>query len=536
MKKNRLAILAPTFIALALIIGIFLGMAFSGGNANRLLKRNGDKAATNKLDDTFSMIERMYVEEVDIDSLVELVMPDLMSKLDPHSVYIPAQSFGRTNEVLEGEIEGIGVTFNMITDTIVVLGIIPNGPSYKAGVQNGDRIIKINDRVVAGQKIPQDSILTMLRGKRGTNVDISVERQDISDLVPMTITRDKILMKSVDAAFMIRPEVAFVRLSAFSRNTHSEIVKALASLRSQGMKKLIFDLRDNSGGYLDQAINLANEFLPKGDLIVYTEDRFGRQLKEFSNGKGRYTDINIVVLIDEGSASSSEILAGAVQDNDRGTIIGRRSYGKGLVQQQIGFKDGSAIRLTTAKYYTPTGRSIQKPYVKGEHGYEDDIYNRYLHNEMFSADSIRFDETQKFTTPGGKVVYGGGGIMPDIFVPIDTVGVSKYFMEARGRNYIYMYSRNYADRYRAKINSIDTVDKLNTFLGNDSALLEDFVKYAESQGLKRDREGIAESRNLLIAYLRAYIGRNTPLEDVGYYSQIYVIDDNVLQALKFFGS
>lgn len=533
MKNNTRTILTPIIVALAVVAGLFTGMSISGRRDTAAIMKQSDWGAMdNKISATMTLIERMYVDPVDMDSLADRLMPDLMAQLDPHSVYIPPQDLQRANESLEGEIEGIGVTFNMITDTVVVLGVVLQGPSYKAGVQNGDRIIMIGDSVVAGRKVPQDDVVKMLRGKRGTEVTVSVERQGINGLVPITIVRDKIPLKSVDAAFMIKPGIGYIKLSAFARTTHSEIAEALEQMREEGMEKLIFDLRDNSGGYLDQAIRLANEFLPEGKLIVYTEDRYGEQLKEYSNGRGRYTDTELVILIDEGSASSSEILAGAVQDNDRGTIMGRRSFGKGLVQQQIPFRDGSAIRLTTAKYYTPTGRSIQKPYTNGEHGYDDDIYLRYEHNEMYSADSIKFDETLKFTTPGGKTVYGGGGIMPDVFIPLDTAGYTRYLVEARGRNYIYLYSRSFADRHRSEVNAVQTVEQLDRLLADDDALLEDFIKYAESQGLKRDDGQIAESRRLLKAFVRAYIGRNTPLEDVGYYSQIYAVDNNILEALK----
>lgn len=531
-KNNSLVIIIPIVAAVSVVLGILLGTYVSRRGTDAVNLSQQGAVSGNKIDATLSLIEKYYVEKVDIDTLVNNLMPKLMGQLDPHSVYIPPVSMERASEELEGEIEGIGVTFNMLTDTIVVLNVVSQGPSYKAGMQNGDRIIMINDSLVAGQKIAQDDVLKMLRGKRGTKVTVSVERQGISELVPITITRDKILLKSVDAAFMIKPKIGYLRLTTFSRNTHSEIVKALGRLREEGMEKLIFDIRDNTGGYLEQAILLANEFLPNGKLIVYTEDRAGKRIEEFSDGYGKYTDLELVMVIDEGSASSSEILAGALQDNDRGTIVGRRSFGKGLVQQQIPFRDGSAIRLTVARYFTPTGRSIQKPFSNGEHGYEDDIYLRYMHDEMYTADSIRFDENLKFTTPGGKTVYGGGGIMPDVFVPLDTTRVNKYFAEARGRNYIYLYSRNYADKHRDRINSVETVAQLDEMLADGDALVEDFVSYAASQGLKPDRKQVAESRELLITYLRAYIGRNTPLEEVGYSAYMYKIDETILESLK----
>ncbi len=529
-KRN---ILMPLIISAAIVAGIFIGFFAGSLGADSQVRTIARELSNgnNKISRTLSLIDKYYVREVDTDSIADALMPELMRGLDPHSVYIPASDMARANESLDGEFDGIGVIFNMGTDTIIVLNVISGGPSYKAGIENGDRIIKIGDSIVAGRKIPQDSIVKMLRGRRGTQVTLSLQRQGVSSLVPVTVTRGIIPIKSVDAAFMLTPEVGFARLSAFARNTHSEMIKALGELRRQGMTKLIFDLRDNSGGFLDQAILLTNEFLPEGRMIVYTEDRFGNRVEEFSDGGGLFSDIDIAVIIDEGSASSSEILAGAIQDNDRGTIVGRRSFGKGLVQAQVPFADGSAIRLTTARYFTPTGRSIQKPYTEGADDYAYDIYNRYLHSEMFSADSIKFDETLKYTTPAGKIVYGGGGIMPDIFVPIDTTATSRYYNEVVGRNILYRYTMEYTDRHRDRINGIATVQELSEFLDADKNLLADFVAYAERNGVKPASADIRHSEKLLTAQLRAYIGRNTPLEDAGFYSNIYIIDDNILKAI-----
>ncbi len=534
-KKSKINILMPLIISVATVLGIFIGFFVGSLGVDSQVRNIAREISrgNNKLTQTLSLIERYYIRDVSADSIVEALMPDLMSGLDPHSVYIPAGDMARANESLDGKFDGIGVIFNMATDTVIVINVIPGGPSYKAGIQNGDRIIKIGDSLVAGQKIPQDSIVTMLRGRRGTEVTLSLQRRGIASLVPVTVTRGIIPIKSVDAAFMLTPEVGFARLSAFARNTHTEIIKALEELRSQGMTKLVFDLRDNSGGFLDQAILLANEFLPEGSLIVYTEDRFGNRMEEFSDGHGQFMDIDLALIIDEGSASSSEILAGAIQDNDRGTIVGRRSFGKGLVQTQLPFADGSAIRLTTARYLTPTGRSIQKPYSAEDGGdYEDDLYNRYMHSEMFSADSIRFDENLKYTTPGGKTVYGGGGIMPDIFVPIDTTASTRYLDEVVGRNILYRYTMEYADRHRERINGITTVEELSEFLDADSNLLSDFVDYARRNGVQPVPVDIRKSEKLLIAQLRAYIGRNTPLEDNGFYYNIYSIDNNILEAVR----
>lgn len=536
-NNNQRSTLLPLIISAAVVVGVLVGM-FAGryGAEGRLGGLSGElRNPSSKLSYALSLIDKYYVEPVNMDSLVDKVMPQLMWNLDPHSVYIPASEMTSANEALDGEFDGIGVVFNMSTDTILVINVVSQGPSHKAGVQNGDRIIKVNDSIVAGRKMKQEDVMKMLRGPRGTEVRLSVLRSGIKDLVPITVTRGKIPVKSINAAYMIAPDVAFVRITAFSQFTYDEMMRIMENLRGQGMKNLIIDLRGNTGGFLGQPVLMANEFLPEGKLIVYTEDRNGRKIKEYSDGNGEYQNIGLAVLIDEQSASSSEIFAGALQDNDRATIIGRRSFGKGLVQQQMPFMDGSAIRLTTAKYYTPTGRSIQKPYTNADAGYEDDIYNRYKHNELFSADSIHFSDSLKFVTAGGRVVYGGGGIMPDVFVPLDTLDVTKYYLDVAGRNILYRYTVDYADRHRAKINAVGSVAELNALLDADKNLLNDFVKYAARNGVAPDWTQIRKSEKLLKALLRGYIGRNTPLEEDGFYSNFYVVDPPVLKALDELG-
>lgn len=531
-KNSKHTILFPLLLAVGIVLGILLGQ-FVGRNKaesqlRTLISRTG-LTSPNKLMQTCMLVENKYVDSISMDSLTELVIPLMMKELDPHSEYIPARDMQAMNESLEGEFDGIGVMFNAATDTVIVLSVIPNGPSAKAGVVAGDRIIEVNDTLVAGVKMPQNDIVKRLRGKRGSQVKLSLKRQGVDELVDIEVTRDAIPIKSIEAAFMISDNIGFVRLSQFARTSYVELMQSLAMLREQGMSKLIFDLRGNTGGFLDQAIMIANEFLPEGKLIVYTEDRNGQQVKEFSDGGGRSTDLELVILIDEGSASSSEILAGAVQDNDRGTIVGRRSFGKGLVQQQVPYADGSALRLTIARYYTPTGRSIQKPYENGHQDeYDMDIVHRYNNNEFFSADSIHFDDSLKFTTPKGKIVYGGGGIMPDLFIPMDTLDVTKYFMEVSGRNILYRYTIEYADKHREELNKVETIADLKAMLDADKNLLSDFIRYAAGQGVKPVQRDIARSRLLIESQLRAYIGRNTVLEDNGFYSNIIPID-KVLQ-------
>ena len=491
-------------------------------------------AGNDKLLQTIAAMRNYYVDPIKLEDIYEKAIPALLSELDPHSEYIPAKMFSSVNESLEGEFDGIGIVFNASTDTITVLSVIPQGPSSVAGVRPGDRIVKIDNRVVAGKKIPQDSMVKLMRGKRGTRVKLAVKRASLDELVEMEVTRAPIELHSIETAFMLDSEskIGFVRLSQFSRTSHSEMQKAIAKLRKEGMRALIIDLRGNGGGFLDQAILIANEFLPADRLIVYTEDRFGDQLKEYSRGNGTSTDLEVAVLVDETSASSSEILAGAIQDNDRGLVIGRRTFGKGLVQSQIPFEDGSAMRLTVARYYTPSGRSIQRPYTNGdEMAYHMDIIDRYNRNEFFTADSIHFDETQKFKTRGGRTVYGGGGIMPDIFIPLDTMGTNGYYRSVWDGNVLYRYTMEYTDRHRARMDEIKSLAELDALL-SEGDLLGDFIAYAEARGVETNEAELNASRDIILAQLRAYIGRNALHDDAGFYYNIYPIDNTLQRAVS----
>ena len=491
------------------------------------------QVGNDKLQQVLWLVENGYIDPISRDSLIEMAIPALLDKLDPHSVYLPPKAFEEAEEPLKGEFDGIGVVFNMATDTVIVLNVIPSGPSRKAGVQGGDRIIKVNDTLIAGQKMSQTSVMKRLRGPRGTQVKLSIERKDIEGLVDIVVTRDAIPLHSVEASLMLTDEIGFIKLSQFAVSSHTEVTNAIESLRKQGMRSLIFDLRGNHGGFLDQAILISNEFLPAGKLIVYTKDRSGKQINQYSDGRGRSIGLEVAVLLDEESASSSEILAGALQDNDCGTIIGRRSFGKGLVQQQIPFNDGSALRLTIARYYTPTGRSIQKPYTAGKgEDYEKDLIERYNRNEFFSADSIHFADSLRFTTPKGKVVYGGGGIMPDIFVPADTTRINKYFAEVSGRNILYRYTIEYSDRHRKALESAKSLAELKALLDGDATLFSGFVRYAEQQGVKPNWKEINSLRDIMEAQLRAYISRNSDLEEKAFYYFIYPIDKTVLRAIE----
>ena len=491
-------------------------------------------AANDKMLQTIAYVRNYYVDPVLLDTIYEKAIPALLSELDPHSEYIPAKMFSEVNESLEGEFDGIGIVFNASTDTITVLSVIPNGPSSAAGVRPGDRIVKIDGRSVAGQKIGQDSMVKLMRGKRGTRVKLGVKRASLKELVNIEVTRAPIEIHSIETAFMLNEEskIGFVRLSQFARTSYSEMHSAIERLNAEGMRGLIIDLRGNGGGFLDQAILIANEFLPQNSLIVYTEDRFGQQIKEYSRGNGNSAELEIAILVDETSASSSEILAGAIQDNDRGVIIGRRTFGKGLVQSQIPFNDGSAIRLTVARYYTPSGRSIQRPYTNGDDmAYHMDLIDRYNRNEFFSADSIHFDKSQTFKTKGGRTVYGGGGIMPDVFIPLDTLGMSDYYYKVWNTNVLYRYTVDFTDRHRAEMDKIATLAELDALLSR-SNLLANFVAYAERNGVAKDEAGLALSREVIEAQLRAYIGRNALHDDAGFYYNIYPIDKTMQSAVK----
>lgn len=515
------------------VVGLILGNSYGRRITDeRIMYLLGGAAKGGKVGEVVKMIETQYVDAISADSLAELFIPAMLHKLDPHSVYIPAREFKEAEEALQGEFDGIGITFNMATDTVMVLNVIAGGPSQKAGVLAGDRVMRVNDTLISGVKMSQSEVMKRLRGPRGTKVRLALGRMGIEQPVEVVITRDAIPLHSVEASLMLTRDVGFIKLSQFSRTSFSEVTAAIDTLRRQGMRSLIFDLRGNAGGFLDQAILIANEFLPKGSLIVYTEDRDHNRTRQYSNGRGRLTDLEVVVLIDEYSASSSEILAGALQDNDRGTIVGRRSFGKGLVQSQIPFNDGSALRLTVARYFTPTGRSIQKPYTAGGDDYEMDIVNRYNHNEFFSADSIRFADSLRFTTPKGKVVYGGGGIMPDHFIPLDTLDVTRYFAEVSGRNILYRYTIDYTDRHRERLNAVRTMADLERMFASDSGLFERFIDYAESRGVKRAPRQIARSRHLIESQLRAYIARNSKLDNAAFYYFIRPIDKTLQSAVE----
>ena len=432
--------------------------------------------------------------------LIEDAMPQILGELDPHSSYIPAKDLQAVNDDLRGSFSGIGVQFTIQQDTIHISNVIPGGPSEKVGIMAGDRIVEIDDSAFVGKIVTNDESMKRLKGPKGSEVKLGVFRQGEKELLHFTIVRGDIPVKSIDAAYMINKKFGYIKINKFGETTYPEMLIALAQLHQQECEGMIIDLRGNTGGYMGAAIQMVNEFLPKGRLIVYTEGRKAPRENYPSNGTGSSQQLPVIVLLDEGSASASEIFAGAIQDNDRGTIIGRRSFGKGLVQQPIEFNDGSAIRLTIARYYTPSGRCIQKPYKKGhDEQYELDILTRYEHGEFFSQDSIKQDESQIYYTSLGRPVYGGGGIMPDIFVPQDTTGVTSYFNMAMNRGLTIQFAFQYTDQNRQKLQKYDNANDLLKYLKKQN-ILEKFASFAEKKGLKR--------RNILMYKSKALFDRN----------------------------
>lgn len=529
IRRKNLTIYLPIIMALVLVLGILVGRYYNGSNAeNKFIII----PKANKLDNVLSFIENDYVDEVTKSDLIEKSIPKILEELDPHSQYIPAVELEKVNEPLEGNFSGIGIQFNMLNDTLVVIQTIANGPSQKAGIIAGDRIIEVNGEQVAGKKMPSDSIIIRLRGPKGTPVHVEIVRRYSEKNLGFDIIRDNIPLYSVDVAYMIKDNIGYIKLNKFSATTQEEFVLAVARLREKGMKKLILDLRENGGGYMNAAIFIADQFLNGNELIVYTQGK-ARQKQEFrSSPGGLCIDLNPTVLIDENSASASEILAGALQDNDKGIIVGRRSFGKGLVQEQRPLSDGSALRLTIARYYTPTGRSIQKPYTKGLSDYYLDINARYMHGELEIADSNKFADSLKFITPGGKIVYGGGGIMPDIFVPLDTTGISAYFLDIRNQGLLYRYSLNYADENRKALTALKSPQEFVQFLNGQNVLLK-FISYANKAGVKGRPKDIRISEKVLKVQLNAYIARNF-LDNEGFYPIIEEIDNTLIRAVETF--
>ena len=529
MSQKINKIYLPILFAIVLVSGILLGKALNKNpyqNYSHLLQ------ADNKLSRIVSYIENRYVDTISRSKLEEAAIPALLEELDPHSVYIPASEMQSVSEDMRGNFEGIGVVFNHQTDTVIIISVITGGPSNKVGVLAGDRIIMVNDSLIAGQNISSNDIVGMLKGEKGTKVKISLERKNVPELIEIEIVRDEIPLYSVDVSYMINDEIGYIKINRFAETTFKEFVQGVKKLKKHNIKKLILDLRGNTGGYMIAATNIVNQFLDEGKLIVYTQGKASPRQEIFSTARGVCKDLEVVVLQDEFAASASEILAGAIQDNDRGIIIGRRSFGKGLVQEPYQLADGSVIRLTIARYYTPTGRSIQKPYGEDKTEYYNDLNERYQHGEFSEADSIQFADSLKFVTPEGKIVYGGGGIMPDIFVPIDTTRYSKYYAETIRKGVLYNFAFEYVDENRNELNKYKDAKAINNYLESID-IFSRFVEFAEEKGVSKSAKGFNRSKHLVNTQLKANIARNI-IDNDGFYPIIMEIDTTLKTAIKYF--
>ncbi len=530
MSKNKSNRFMPLWLALSVVLGIFIGTFFANRfSGNRLSIIN---SGSNKLNDLLNIVDDQYVDTVNVGDLVEKAMPTILSELDPHSVYISQKDVQQANDDLKGSFFGVGIEFTIRKDTLHVQNVIHNGPSERAGLLAGDMIVEIDDEPFVGKGITNEDAMHRLKGDKDTKVKIGVLRGKEKKLRHYTVVRGEIPMKSVTATYMLDPKTGYIKIKNFGDKTYPELLIALARLGQEGFENLVIDLRGNTGGYLGSAVQMANEFLSRGQLIVYTEGRRSARQEYRADGRGSYQHLPLVVLIDEGSASASEIFSGAIQDNDRGTIIGRRSFGKGLVQQPISLHDGSMIRLTIARYYSPSGRCIQKPYTSGaDRSYEEDLLNRYQHGEFFSGDSIKH-EGPEYHTHNGRVVYGGGGITPDIFVGEDTLGVTSYYREASMTGLILQFAYEYVDENRQRLTKYTTKKELLDYLKKLNTV-ELFVQYAEKNGLKRRNLMIQKSHALLERYINSRLIYNV-LDEQAWTEYLNDDDPAIRETLRVF--
>lgn len=498
MEEKRNNRFLPVIIAVSIVFGIAVGFFYaSRGNKGNTRIIN---YSTNKISALLNIIEHQYVDTVDINEIIESAMPTILNDLDPHSAYIPAKEQKEANEQIEGSFSGIGVQFIIHKDTVNIVRIIPGGPSEKVGMMAGDRIIAVDDSAYVGKVVTNDNTMKRLKGPKDSSVKLTVYRPALKKSMDFTVVRGDIPIKSIDACYMIDSEIGYIKINSFSLTTYEEMLGCIAELKHNNCKGLIIDLRSNPGGVMEIAVRMVNEFLPAGKLIVYTEGRNSPKMEYRSDGYGTCQDMPLAVLINESSASASEIFSGAIQDNDRGVVIGRRSFGKGLVQQPINFNDGSGVRLTIARYFIPSGRCIQREYEKGhKEEYELDILDRYNHGEFFSKDSIRVDSTKVYKTSGGRTVYGGGGVIPDIFIAQDTIGYTSYLGQVNASGLINRFSLELTDRNRETFDKFETQEELIKYLDR-SSLVEDFVRYADKEGIKR--------RNILIQKSYKALKRN----------------------------
>ena len=526
--NRKTLIIIPLLIAVSVAAGVLIGS---------LLKQNSQPyfnpmgySKPNKLSTILELIDKGYVDSVNTSDIVEQTIPEILDKLDPHTSYIPVKFMQEVEEEMTGKFSGIGVQFSIQEDTVRVVEVISGGPSSQVGIQSGDRIVRVNDSIIAGNDVQNKTVLDLLRGEKNSKVEVGIMRKGEPEELEFEITRGDIPIFSVDVSYMIDSETGFIKVSRFSNKTYREFMEGMEKLESKGAKKMIVDLRQNPGGSLSSVLQITDEFLKKGEPILYTEGEHQPRKTYDASGKMSFKDMEVYVLIDEFSASASEIFAGAIQDNDRGLVIGRRSFGKGLVQEQIPLMDGSALRLTVARFYTPSGRCIQKSYEEGNEEYFEEMHERFRHNEQLTADSIHFVDSLKYTTKSGRTVYGGGGIMPDFFIPADTTGNSEYFNRIYRRGLIYTFAYAFADNHREKLSSLADADEINDYLEKQN-VMQEFVDYAAEKGIEKDGEGLKISGDIMKTQLKAYIARNI-LGEEGFYPIIETIDHTLQRAIE----
>ena len=526
-KSNRFM---PLLMALCVVVGILIGTFYANHfSGNRL---NIINSGSNRLSNLLHIVDDQYVDKVNIDSLVDMAIPQILADLDPHSVYIPAKDAQAVADDLKGSFSGVGIEFTIRKDTIRVQNVVKNGPAQRAGILAGDKIVSVDGKPFVGKVVTQDEAMRRLKGPKDTKVKIGVERYGQKAVKYFTVTRGEIPQRSITATYMLDKNTGYIKIKNFGETTYPELLIALAQLSQEGFSNLVIDLRDNGGGYMNSAVQMANEFLPKNKLIVYMQGRKSPRQDFRSDGHGSYQKIPLVVLINEASASASEIFAGAMQDNDRATIIGRRSFGKGLVQQQLGFPDGSMIRLTIARYYTPSGRCIQKPFKPGDNqDYDNDLLTRYQHGEFFSQDSIKHTGPA-YHTSIGRTIYGGGGITPDIFVAEDTLGMTSYYKQAAMSGLILQYAFNYTDNNRKKLNTFGSMTEMSKYLVGQNTV-EQFAAFADKNGLKRRNLMIRKSHKLLERFINSRIIYNI-LDEQAWTEYINQDDPTIATALRVF--
>jgi len=534
MEKHKL--LYPIIIGISIAVGILLANLYYQQAEQTTGFAIPKKVQGNKFDEIMYLLDNNYVDVIDKNALTEEFIPQILKFLDPHSAYLTPEEVAESATELQGSFSGIGVQFNIQNDTVMIVSVIPGGPSEKLGILPGDRIIAVNDSSFVGADVTNATVLKTLRGEKGSIVKVRIKRNGSPLPLDFDIVRGDVPVKSIDVVYVIADSTGYVKISNFGANTYREFLDALVILREQECNNIIVDLRNNSGGYLSAVIQMTNEFLKRGQLIVYTEGVNQAREDAIADGRGNFRKENICVLINEWSASASEIFAGAIQDHDRGWVIGRRSFGKGLVQQQIPLSDGSELRLTVARYHTPSGRSIQKPYKSGEsdENYDVEIEKRVLHGEMFQKDSISFADSLKYYTAKGRTVYANGGIMPDIFVPHDTTYYTPYYTNVLNNGIVYDFSFAFADKHRAKLSTYDTWEKLVEYLVKKTTYFSEFIRYAEQKGVSRNSQEIAKSKALLANLLQAYIARNL-LGDEAFYPILNLQDNTVKKAIEMVG-